>query len=87
MISGTDLAERDLDPEFARGASLIPNRDVGMNLRCQLYPLSRDESEAAAGLIKYLGLANLGEFSLDQSCLLLQQHPSRPLEFNLPVIQ
>ena len=80
------MAERDLDPDFARGASLIPNRDVGMNLRSQLYPLSHDESEAAAGLIKYLGMANLGEFSIERSCVLLQSHSTRPLEFNLPVI-
>ena len=85
LISGTDLAERDLDPAFARGSSLIPNRDIGMNLRSQLYPLSQDETEAAAGLIRYLGMANMGEFTLEASCDSLQSHSTRPLEFNLPV--
>ena len=86
LISGTDLTEKDLDPEFARGNSLIPTRDIGMNLRCQLFPVSRDETQSAAGLIRYLGISSVGEFNLEKACTHLINHESRPLDFHFPVI-
>ena len=85
LISGTDLTEKDLDPDFARGNSLIPTREVGMNLRCQLFPVSRDETQSAAGLIRYLGMHSVGEFSIEKSCTHLINHESKPLEPHFPV--
>ena len=85
LVSGTDLTEKDLDPSFARGNSLIPSRDTGMNLRCQLFAVSKDETKCAAGLIKYLNLSSLGQFSIETACTHLLNHESKPLEFHFPV--
>ena len=76
------MTEYDLDPEFAMGGE---ERDPGMNLRTQLYALSKDESECATGLIRYLGMKDMSEFSLQATCLKLQSHPKKPLKINLPV--
>ena len=85
LISGTDLTEKDLDPDFARGSSLIPNRDSGMNFRCQLYAVSKDESECVAGLLRYLEMNSISEFRIESACSVLINHPSKPLEPNFPV--
>ena len=85
LISGTDLTEKDLDPDFARGNSLIPNREPGMNFRCQLYPVSKDESECVAGLLRYLGMNSISEFRIESACSALINHPDKPLEPHFPV--
>ena len=83
LISGTDLTERDLDPDFARGNSLVPNRDLGMNLRCQLFAVSKDETECVAGLLKYLGMNSISEFRIETACSILVNHPNKPLDYRL----
>ena len=85
LVSGTDLTEKDLDPDFARGNSLIPSRDIGMNLRCQLFPVSRDETQSATGLVRYLGLNSVADFNIERSCTHLINHDSKPLEPHFPV--
>ena len=85
LISGTDLTERDLDPDFAKGSSLVPNREPGMNLRSQLFAVSKDESECVAGLLRYLGMNSIGEFRIETACTTLINHPSKPLEPHFPV--
>ena len=85
LISGTDLTERDLDPDFARGNSLIPNREPGMNFRCQLYAVSKDESECVAGLLRYLGMNSIAEVRIESACSILINHPDKPLEPHFPV--
>ena len=83
LVMDTSLTEADLDPEFAAGMGV--NRENGMNLRTQLYPLSRDESKCAAGLLKYLGIPDISDFSLSVVYSKLEQHPKRPLEITIPV--
>ena len=83
LMSGLDLTEQDLDPEFARGSE--PSREVGMNLRTQLFALSRDEEKCASGLLKYLGMSDIKEFNLTNSYQKLIHHPKKPLEIKLPV--
>lgn len=85
LISGTDLTERDLDPEFARGNNLIPDREPGMNLRSQIYAVSKDESECVVGLLKYFGMNSISEFRIDSACSFLINHPEKPLEPQFPV--
>ena len=84
-MSGTNLTERDLDPEFAQGNNLIPTRDPGMNLRSQLYAVSKDESECAVGLLRYLGLNSIGEFRIEKAYSFLLNDSSKPLEPHFPV--
>ena len=85
LISGTDLTEKDLDPDFVRGNNLIPDREPGMNFRCQLYPVSKDESKCVVGLLRYLGMNSLAEFRIESACSVLINHPDKPLEPNFPV--
>ena len=85
MISGTNLTEKDLDPEFARGNSLIPDRDPGMNLRSQLYAVPKDESESVAGLLRYLGMNSIAEFRIESAYTFLINDSSKPLEPHFPV--
>ena len=79
----TSLTEADLDPEFAAGMGT--NRESGMNLRTQLYPLSKDENACAVGLLKYLEIPDISEFSLSNVYSKLESHPKRPLEITIPV--
>ena len=85
LISGTTLTEKDLDPDFARGNNLIPSRDPGMNLRCQLFAVSKDESEGVAGLLRYLGMNSIAEFRIESACSFLINDSSKPLEPHFPV--
>ena len=79
------MTEKDLDPEFARGNTLIPERDSGMNLRSQLYAISKDESESVVGLLRYLGMSSIAEFRIETAYSFLVNHSSRPLESHFPV--
>ena len=83
LVLDTSLTEADLDPDFAAGMGV--NRESGMNLRTQLYPLSKDESQCAAGLLKYLGIPDISDFNLSTVYSKLEQHPKRPLEITIPV--
>ena len=83
LMSGMELTEHDLDPEFARETE--PDHQPGMNLRTQLYPLSPDEEKCAAGLLKYLGMTDIKEFTLVNCYQKLNRHPRKPLEIKLPV--
>ena len=79
------MTESDLDPEFVRGNSSESDRDPGMNFRCQLYALSKDESECAVGLLRYLGMNSISEFRIEAACAFLINHESKPLESHFPV--
>ena len=83
LVVDTSLTEADLDPEFAAGMGT--NRESGMNLRTQLYPLSKDELACATGLIKYLEIVDISDFNLSNVYSKLESHPKKPLEITIPV--
>ena len=83
LVIDTSLTEVDLDPEFAAGRGV--SREPGMNLRTQLYPLSKDELACAAGLLQYLEIPDISECSLSKVYSKLENHPKRPLEITIPV--
>ena len=83
LVVDTSLTEADLDPEFAAGMGT--NRESGMNLRTQLYPLTKDEHACATGLLKYLEIPDISDFSLSNVYAKLENHPKRPLEITIPV--
>ena len=83
LESGRRLSEEDLDPKFA--SSRLPNREVGTNLRSQLFALSKEPELCCVGLFKYLDLSNLCKFNIETAVAALATSPDRPLQNKLPV--
>ena len=83
LESGRKLSEEDLDPEFA--SSRLPSREVGTNLRSQLFALSKEPELCCVGLFKYLDLSNLCDFKIETAVAALATSPDYPLQNKLPV--
>ena len=65
LENNSGLTDTDLDPEF--GESRGPNRETGMNLRCQIFALSKDTDVCCVGLFRYLGLDKPSDFSISKA--------------------
>ena len=76
------MTDLELDPEF--GSSRGPNREPGMNLRCQLFALSREPEKCCIGLLRFLKIPNALTFDISTALANLSS-TDRPFETHLPV--
>lgn len=83
LESGKGLSDEELDSEFA--TSRGPNREIGVNLRSQLFPLPKDVDLCCAGLFRYLKLDQTTQFTLAKALAVMDRGEDQPLETRLPV--
>ena len=81
LEAGSDLTDAELDPEYS--ASRGPNRETGMNIRCQLFALSKDAETCCVGLFRYLSLGKPTEFTIAKS--LTEMEKMKAFDTRLPV--
>ena len=77
------MTDLDLDPEF--GSSRGPNREQGMNIRSQLFALSRDPEKCCIGLLKHLSIDDPLKFGIAMALANLHNKTDRPFETHMPV--
>ena len=81
--TGGSLSDLDLDPEY--GSSRGPNHEPGMNIRSQLFALSRDPAKCCIGLLKHLSIDDPLTFSIATALANLHNKTDRPFETHMPV--
>ena len=81
--NGRELSDTDLDPEY--GNSRGPNHEHGMNIRCQLFALSKDPVACCIGLLRHLGLKADSSFGIARALAKLSDSTDRPFATHLPV--